>query len=581
MASSLENIKKHYVALAEKYKLDFISLKSIHVEPNILDENKISNYLKLQAIPIEKTKNIIKIATSNPTVDNCERINEFFSDNDKLNLEIVITSRQDISSTLASRFTAKFKHDITHKRFDIDPIHSASYTFSMAEKVIIIFVLLIIIGGFVWDAYIAGFIVALVLSIGTIIVMAHKMGLTIRLMRWPQEPHKDIIIKDIHLPTYTVLIPLLREKEVIISALIKSLNQLDYPKNKLDIKLILEEDDAETLGIINQMNLPWYYDVIVSPPGLPRSKRRACNYGLYLAYGEFLTIYDAEDRPDSDQLKQALNRFKETEIIFNNDKTVCVQAALNFYNYRENLLTRLFAIEYTQWFDSYVPALVFLKAPVPLGGTSNHFKTHILLELGGWDPYIGTEDADIGMRIYRHNYNTNCITSTTYEEANIKWINWFKQRTRWNKGYMQTYFVNMRDPINMIKEVGFARFINFQYFVGGNVFIQLSNLPLWLFLIGTYFHFINVGLTPYLRILFFLTFFNFLIGNVILLCSEFYAVYRRGMYNLLPYVPLKLIYWLIMNFAGYYAIIELLVRPGYWYKTEHGFESPDILGDKH
>ena len=566
MLTSAENIAKYYLSLAKKHNLNLLTRNDFEINSELFDQKDYFNYLKLQAIPIKKAKNRVVVATANPTEKNIKKIDDYFTKKFRMPIKISVISRQDISYVLSQRFSKKLAHDITNKRFDIDPVHSASYTFSLTQKIVLIVIIMLFIAALSWFFLMGTFIVTLILSMGTVVVMAYKMGLTLRLTRWPQKKTVVVTEFDIDPPTYTILIPMLREKKVTISALLASIERIDYEKSKLDVKLLVEEDDLGTIEIINLFRLPWYFDVLIVPPGLPRSKPRACNYGLYLAFGEYLTIFDAEDRPDPDQLKQALKCFGE-----NDQKTVCIQAALNFYNYKENLLTKLFTIEFSHWFDFFIPALVFLKAPVPLGGTSNHFKKSALLKLGGWDPYIGTEDADIGIRIYRHGLKTNCITSTTYEEANSNLRNWFLQRVRWNKGYMQTYLVNMRDPIKMIKEIGIIKFINFQYFVGGNVFIQLANFPLWVFLIAMYFHLKIVGLAPNPKILFYTSWYNFLIANGILLISEFYSVYKRRLYCLLPYVPLKLFYWLLMSIAGYYAVFELLIRPGYWYKTEHGF----------
>jgi cellulose synthase/poly-beta-1,6-N-acetylglucosamine synthase-like glycosyltransferase len=568
MSESKRNIHQYYSDLAEQCQMDFVKVNYSDIDPELLQKDDRNDYLKLQAVPINQTPTTITIGTAHPIDTNLEKINLFWANKTEKKIKIVLISRQNISQILGQRFEKELTHDITFKRYDMDPVHSASYSFDLKEKIIILIILFSIFAGLYWQFYITVFVISLFLSMGTLVIMTYKLGLTVRLLRWPQNKPVQYTVLDAQLPVYTILIPLLREKEETLKVLFESLARLDYPTEKLDIKLLLEKSDLETLEIINKYDLPWIYDVLIVPPGLPRSKPRACNYGLYLAYGEYLTIYDAEDRPDPDQLKQALKCFKE-----NDEPTVCIQAALNFYNYKENLLTRLFTIEYSHWFDSFVPALVFLKAPVPLGGTSNHFKIYILYQLGGWDPYIGTEDAEIGIRIYRHGYKTNCIVSTTYEEANSHLYNWFKQRARWNKGYMQTYLVNMRDPIKLYKQLGLVKFIHFQYFVGGNVFIQLANLPLWFFLLAGYFHYVHIGFEPYPKILFFMTWFNFLVSNLLLLLSEFYATWKRGLYDLLPYVPLKIFYWLLMSFAGYYAIFELLKRPGYWYKTEHGISN--------
>ena len=70
------------------------------------------------------------------------------------------------------------------------------------------------------------------------------------------------------------------------------------------------------------------------------------------------------------------------------------------------------------------------KLPLPLGGSSNHFRTATLRSLGGWDPYNVTEDADLGMRLARFGYGAAVIGSTTYEEAPARVAPWIRQRTR-------------------------------------------------------------------------------------------------------------------------------------------------------
>jgi cellulose synthase/poly-beta-1,6-N-acetylglucosamine synthase-like glycosyltransferase len=560
-----ENVKNYFSELAKQHSLKFLFLPSLQINLTLLKKTDSPDYMRLQAIPLAETETTITIATSNPTTQNIAMIHEFWKETDK-KIELVIMSRQDITQTLANQFKQEYLHDITHCRDDLDPVHSASYTFSLMEKIVLIALLAALMVAAFNNFFATASWVCVFLATGTTIIMAYKMGLSIHSLRFLLKiPPEKFNLDDNDLPLYTILIPLLREKEETIKVLLKSLDQFDYPKELLDVKFLLEEDDIQTLETLDKFELPWYYQVLIVPPGMPRSKPRACNYGMQFAFGKFLAIYDAEDIPDPNQLKLVLQRFHDCA-----ENVDCVQAALNFYNAKENLITRLFTIEYTYWFDYLIPALASLRAPVPLGGTSNHFKIEVLRKLGGWDPFIGTEDAEIGVRLYRHGYRVEASHSTTYEEANTKLVNWFKQRTRWNKGYMQTYLVNMRDPINMIKQIGPWRFVNFQLFVGGNVFIQLANLPLWLFLLWSFFMGNSYFTSYFPTLLLYITWYNFLVSNLILLVCQFIATYNRGYYALLPYVPLKIFYWLVMSLAGYVAIVELLVRPGYWYKTEHG-----------
>lgn len=559
------NTRKHYSELAKQHNLPFVILSSTIMDSDLLNLNSRFEYLQLQAIPISQTDTTIIIATANPSSKNQKKIHAFFNASTKKSINLVVASMQEITNTLANQFKETYTHTMTHCRDDLDLFHSASHTFSLTEKIVLILLVAFLLIAALGNFFVTALWVNVFLASGTLLVMSYKNGLMMCTLRLLKKRPIEIIKTQAEFPIYTILLPLLHEKQETIALLIDSLNRLDYPAEKLDIKFLLEQDDIQTLNVINKLDLPWYYQVLIVPAGLPRSKPRACNYGLQFALGPYLTIFDAEDRPDPKQLKKALHRFLHSA-----ENVACIQAALNFYNYRENLLTRLFTMEYTFWFDYLIPALDLLRAPVPLGGTSNHFKTEVLYKIGGWDPFIGTEDAEIGVRLYRYGYRVESIQSTTYEEANTRIGNWFLQRTRWNKGYMQTYLVNMRDPINMIKQIGPWRFVNFQFFVGGNVLIQLANLPLWIFLLSTVFFYNASVASLFPKLLLYITVFNFFISNLLLLISEFIAIYNRRLYCLLPFVPFKLFYWMLMSLSGYYAVVDLLLRPGYWYKTEHG-----------
>ena len=212
---------------------------------------------------------------------------------------------------------------------------------------------------------------------------------------------------------------------------------------------------------------------MVVPDSQPKTKPKACNYGLQLATGAFCVIFDAEDRPDPDQLKKAVIAFSQ---VANN--VVCVQAKLNHFNQDQNMLTAWFANEYSMHFELILPAMGAAESPIPLGGTSNHFITSKLRELGAWDPFNVTEDADLGIRLHREGYRTAMIDSTTLEEANSQVPNWIRQRSRWNKGYIQTWLVHMRHPFALLSQTGFRGFMSFNLTMG-SAFVLLLNPIFW------------------------------------------------------------------------------------------------------
>ena len=371
-------------------------------------------------------------------------------------------------------------------------------------------------------------------------------------------------LDDAALPTYTILLPLFREANVV-QRLLTGIEALDYPKDKLDVKLLLEADDAETLAVIDHANLPSHYQKMIVPSDGPKAKPRALNYGLLHARGKYCTIYDAEDRPEADQLKKAVIAFQQSP-----ERVGCIQAKLNFYNRDQNLLTKWFTAEYSQWFDLYLPGLIAAGAVIPLGGTSNHFPTTVLREIGGWDPFNVTEDADLGIRLARSGWTTKMIDSVTYEEANSRLGNWLRQRSHWIKGYMQTWLVHMRHPLKLWHELGTHGFLSIQITVGGTVFGYFINPIFWGLLAAWYITVWGGIQTLYPAPLLYL-------GKIALFAGNFAFVYiamagclKHEYYGGVKYALLMPLYWALMTVAAFHALYQLITKPHYWEKTMHG-----------
>ncbi len=378
-------------------------------------------------------------------------------------------------------------------------------------------------------------------------------------------------LRDDDLPTYSILVPLYHEASVV-PGLIAGIESLDYPADKLDIQLLLEPHDEETLAACQLANLPSHFRVQVVPPGPPTTKPKACNYGLLSSQADYVVIYDAEDRPEPDQLKKAMAAFAKCP-----EQVVCLQAKLNYYNPHQNLLTRWFTVEYSSWFDLFLPGLTSMGSPIPLGGTSNHFKTSVLKALGGWDPFNVTEDCELGVRLHRRGYQTRMIDSTTWEEANSRALSWLRQRSRWAKGYLQTYLVYMRRPWRLLGQLGLKHFISFQMTVGGSTACFLLNPIYWLLtLLWLLTRWEAIALVFPLTI-YALGAFCLYVGNFIFIYLAVAACLNRRDFGLVKYAILIPLYWLLMSIGAYKGVLQLLVRPHYWEKTDHGFFPPEEI----
>ncbi len=374
-------------------------------------------------------------------------------------------------------------------------------------------------------------------------------------------PHRKL--HDDELPVITILLPLYRD-EAALPMLAQHVDALDYPDSKKDVKLLLEEDDHATIEEAIRLGLAHRYHMIVAPHCEPRTKPKACNIGLQLARGDLIVIYDAEDQPEPNQLKKAAAAFRDGD-----RSLACVQARLNYYNREDNWLTRLFTLEYSLWFDWLLPALQKMGAPIPLGGTSNFFRTETLVTIGGWDPYNVTEDADLGLRLARLGYRVEVIGSTTFEEANCELGNWLRQRSRWLKGYLQTWLVHMRRPQQIIATTGWRGFLAVQLFVAGNVFSALINPVMWsAFIFWAVWRPASLeGMLP--APLVWLNLFALLAGNLLFILTMMIGPLKRGWRNLVPYGLTAPAYWLLSSLAAYKALWQAFRRPHYWEKTNH------------
>lgn len=366
------------------------------------------------------------------------------------------------------------------------------------------------------------------------------------------------------MPRVSVMVPLLKETE-IAEALIARLTQLTYPKSLLNVILVLEESDTLTRDTIAGTKLPDWMSVIEVPEaGKLTTKPRALNYALDFCDGSIIGVWDAEDWPEPDQIEQVVSRFHAAP-----DNVVCLQGTLDYYNSRSTWLSRCFTIEYAMWWRIVMPGIARLGLVVPLGGTTLFFKRHVLEKLGGWDAHNVTEDADLGVRLARHGYQTEILPTVTREEATSRPWAWVRQRSRWLKGFLVTYCVHMRKPGQLIKDIGVWRFLGLQTIFLAAV-SQFALAPVlwsfWLTLVGVN-HPVAATLgapAVWVCVAVFIT------AELIGLALGVVAVCRASHRHLIPWVPTMMVYFTLGALAAYKALWELVRVPFYWDKTQHG-----------
>ena len=501
-------------------------------------------------------------------------------------VEQVLATMEEIERLWELVYQSEESDQSLYQLFKKQHTNSAIVTFTRMQRIAGIAILILLTLCIMMDYHATLLAISIILQCLYVLFTALKTAILIRGLNKRRQicytKEQVDAINERKLPVYTLLIPVYREAG-IAPHIAKRLNSLDYPKHKLDIRILLEEDDAETIAAFRALDLPSHFTLLVVPDTKPHTKPKACNYGLIRARGEYTVIYDAEDIPDADQLKKVYLAFQALP-----ESYVCIQSKLNYFNSNQNMLTQWFTQEYSTWFDVLLVGIMSMDMPIPLGGTSNHFKTKFLRDVGAWDPFNVTEDADLGIRLYKMNYHTAVLDSHTWEEANSKVKNWIRQRSRWIKGYMQTWLVHMRKPGKLYKELGLKGFVGYQAMVLGTPLVPLLNPIFWVMLIAGYLYQEGFVASMFPGVIYYIAALQLFLGNFLFVYSNITGVYEvirkseeRGKMHISYAIVfsgiLLPIYWLLMSVAAYKALFQLINKPFYWEKTQHGLTKQTTL----
>ena len=559
--------------LADHLGLPFADLRAEPPDQSLLTGLNIARIRALRALPWRREADgTIRFATDDPAAAeaNLRRTDP------EGGWSLAVATKRDLSLTLRRFFHAELIHESIDSLWEREPTLSARSVLIPKQRATALWLLAgLCVAIALWptDVLTALYAIASLFLAGIVGFKAFLclVGAAHEEFEQAVTDEEAMAIPDAELPTFTILVPLYKEPEVL-PILVAALRRLAYPISKLDIKLVLEEDDTSTIEAARALKLEGVFEFVLVPPSQPRTKPKACNYALQLARGEYCVIFDAEDKPEPLQLRRVVVAFRRGD-----PRLVCVQARLNYFNASENTLTRLFALDYALWFDFCLPALDHIGMPIPLGGTSNHFRTQTLRDLGAWDPFNVTEDADLGIRISQKGLRVGVVNSTTWEEACSRVKPWIKQRSRWMKGYAQTWLVHMRNPVELMRSCGLSGFLGFQIFVGGTVLASLLNpilLVLFVIWLATGWHPVpGAGEGPVLA----LGLACLILGNAFFVFMGVLApLKRRELRPLALWGVLTPGYWLLASIACWRGVLQLVTEPHKWEKTPHGISAATL-----
>ena len=550
-----------YAALASQYNTSTADLKADPPDVRLIDRLGADFCIRHAVVPWKRVGGATVLICSRP--DEFETLTQFMPD-DFGRLHLAIAPEDDIQAALIAA-----RHRSLAKRAETRVAeHESCRSWKRGPVGRIGIAILIAIVALFLTSPVAGFGLLTAWAVTTLVLNSTvKAAAAIAFFRTRKQAENVEFLstrrKAHKLPIVSIMVPLFKETQ-IAGRLVKRLSAISYPRELLDICLVVEEDDTLTQQTLANCELPRWMRQVTVPRGAVKTKPRALNFALDFCRGSVIGVYDAEDAPDPDQIHKVVKRFAER-----GQDVACLQGVLDFYNARTNWLSRCFTVEYATWFRIILPGLERLGFAVPLGGTTLFFRRNALEELGGWDAHNVTEDADLGIRLARHGYRTELIHTVTQEEANCRVWPWVKQRSRWIKGYAMTWGVAMRAPRALLRELGWWKFIGVQILFLGTLSQFILAPVLWSFWA------MPLGLPhPLLNAMpiemFYLLGTVFLASEVLTITVGVLAVSGEDHRWLRWWVPTLHLYFPLASLAAMKGFVEILYKPFYWDKTVHG-----------
>ncbi|MEO0994292.1 MAG: glycosyltransferase [Pseudomonadota bacterium] len=548
-------------ALAEQRGIGFVDLVAAPPDPALFRQEDVDAYLAGSILPWKRLGRVTTYAVSDPT--NLARALAGLSDRPDMVCVVVATRAQieQVVAEAAREPLAERAANRTPSELSVRGIRGLRTRGALA---------LALLAGLV----IAGGNTVLALALGGLFLLnAATMVLRIAALvasrvRPDTDPPARAGIVRLNerrpLPRISLLVPLYREA-AMVPGLIEALSALDYPRERLEVRLLVEADDEATARALSAQPLPAWVRPMTVPAGRPRTKPRALNYALDFCEGEIVGILDAEDRPNPGQLRAVAASLTSAPP----DVAAC-QCQLSYYNARDNWLSRCFQLEYAIWFEVLLRGWQALGLPIPLGGTSVYFRRSVLKATGGWDAHNVTEDADLGMRLARLGLRCQVLRSTTEEEAACEFHRWIRQRSRWLKGYLLTWASHMRAPITLWREMGARGFFGLNILFLGGAAAYLAIPLFWAAVLGWVVTGEGLWQSTLPGWVIYPAGITLGLGQGVMLACACLAMLRRGTLGFIWCVPTLPFYWTLGAVAAWKAIIEIVVAPFWWDKTKHG-----------
>ncbi|MGA2682131.1 MAG: glycosyltransferase family 2 protein [Candidatus Bathyarchaeia archaeon] len=363
-------------------------------------------------------------------------------------------------------------------------------------------------------------------------------------------------------PKFSIIVPT-KNEEAVIGRCLNSLQELDYPKDKIEIFVVDGNSVDKTYKVCSDFSAKYPGEFKIIKEDGSRGKPAALNLVLPYLTGEIVAVFDADSVPEKDVLRKAASYFCDGKIS-------AVQGRTTSLNEKKNILTRVVAMEERAWFQALLGGRETLKLFVPLNGSCQFVRRNLLEELGGWDETSLTEDVELALRLVEKKCQIKYAEDVCCgQETPNGFRDLVKQRVRWYRGYMETAlkYGRLLDTLN-------RRTIDAEISMGGPFMMVISLLSYINWCVAALFFSQSNLVIFFTGLVIALTAISLLSVGVGLLATEKPFKIR----NLL-WVPSIYVYWLLQMCIAGLAFLKLLFRrKRVWDKTvKKGFITPNFV----
>ncbi|MBO9702736.1 MAG: glycosyltransferase family 2 protein [Sporocytophaga sp.] len=229
-------------------------------------------------------------------------------------------------------------------------------------------------------------------------------------------------------PSVSIVIAAKDEGNVIGDTL-RSLCEIDYPRDNFNIVVIDDGSSDNTCFEVEELRKV-FPNIILESNESSKGKAWSINSVISRLDSEFILILDADHLVDENILRNMVKSFEYEDVS-------CVQSASLVRNGSVNLLTKMLELEYIFRCKSIYPG----KSIGIFVGSGGMFRRVDLIDLGGFNTEMLTEDVELSYRIYKSGKRIayNCDI-TTFELATPDYKNFYNQRYRWMRGLWSAMF---------------------------------------------------------------------------------------------------------------------------------------------